>query len=140
MPNLDGTGPDGRGGWCTPLWTSGQISRPLGGVGFGRGFSARGRGAGMGGRGRGRMNMYYATGQPGWARTWPIQPFTPAIQQTQPVTIAPVTQPVLPATQQPQPTESIKAQETGYLRNQIDLLKQQLEATEKRLKELGEQK
>ncbi len=55
MPWGDGTGPWGTGGWCTPLWMSGQIPGPLGlGRGFGFGF---GRGFGLGrgfGRGRGR--------------------------------------------------------------------------------------
>jgi hypothetical protein len=62
MPGGDGTGPDGRGGWCTPLLRSGQISRPLGG------FNRGGRALGFGGRGRGRMNMFYATGEPAWNR------------------------------------------------------------------------
>ena len=44
MPFGDGTGPWGTGGWCTPLWMSGQIPGPLG---FGRGFG-RGRGRGFG--------------------------------------------------------------------------------------------
>lgn len=46
MPGGDGTGPDGRGGWCTPLWRSGQISRPAGFFGRGRGnrFWARSTG------------------------------------------------------------------------------------------------
>ena len=45
MPIGDGTGPDGRGGWCTPLWQSGKIERPepFYGRGMGRGF---GRGMG----------------------------------------------------------------------------------------------
>jgi hypothetical protein len=55
MPGGDGTGPDGRGGWCTPIWSGGQIQRPVG-----RGFS---RG---GGRGRG-----FAAGRASFARpTW----------------------------------------------------------------------
>ena len=57
MPGGDGTGPQGTGGRCTPLWMSGQIPRPLG-MGFGGGF----------GRGRGFRNVYRATGLPLWAR------------------------------------------------------------------------
>jgi len=41
MPGGDGTGPQGTGGYCTPLLRSGEINRPLGG--FGR-FGGRGRG------------------------------------------------------------------------------------------------
>ena len=51
MPRGDGTGPNGTGGRCTPLWRSGQIARPLG-LGFGRGL---GRGFG-----RGFQNPYFA--------------------------------------------------------------------------------
>lgn len=39
MPAGDGTGSDGRGGFCTPLLESGQIRYPLR-----RGFFGRGRG------------------------------------------------------------------------------------------------
>lgn len=65
MPGGDGTGPYGTGGWCTPLWMSGQIPRPLslgfrGGIGFGRGRGFRGR--------------YYANMQPGWSMPGQIQP------------------------------------------------------------------
>ncbi|MBD3260217.1 MAG: hypothetical protein GF334_00835 [Candidatus Altiarchaeales archaeon] len=48
MPRGDGTGPDGRGGWCTPRWMSRQIDKPQSPV---RGFR---------GRARGRGNMFYA--------------------------------------------------------------------------------
>ncbi len=65
MPAGDGTGPQGMGGRCTPLWTSGQITRPVGGpLGFGRGAGR------MGGRGQGRGHrwIYQQTGLPYWAR------------------------------------------------------------------------
>jgi len=65
MPGGDGTGPNGMGGWCTPLWKSGQIEKPIGGGG--RGSFGR-RASGMGSRGRGRMNRFYATGEPMWVR------------------------------------------------------------------------
>jgi len=71
MPFGDGTGPDGRGGWCTPLLKSGKISKPLGsldrsGDNYGSravGFGGRGRGFGRGfgagfGRGAGRFYDY----------------------------------------------------------------------------------
>ncbi len=60
MPRGDGTGPDGRGGWCTPLWMSGRMQRPM--------IARPAEGRGFFGRGRGFRNMPYATGQPGWAR------------------------------------------------------------------------
>ncbi len=116
MPAGDGTGPDGRGGWCTPLWMSGQIPRPLGGIGFGRGSYGR-RAPGTGGRGRGRMNMFYATGQPGWARTWLTQP---TVSAPQPVEVA----------------TADKDHAIGFLKNQIDSLEQQLADAKKRLEEL----
>ncbi|RLI96857.1 MAG: hypothetical protein DRO96_02150 [Candidatus Aenigmatarchaeota archaeon] len=70
MPGGDGTGPNGTGGYCTPLLQSGQIREPLRlglstvfgrGVGMGTGF---GRGFGR----RGHRRMFYATGLPGWVR------------------------------------------------------------------------
>ena len=85
MPGGDGTGPNGMGGRCTPLWMSEQISRPLGTpLGFGGGF----------GRGRGYRRIYRATGLPLWARSGvgvntPVQPIptpvqpTPALQKDQ---------------------------------------------------------
>ena len=64
MPAGDGTGPDGRGGWCTPLLESGQIDKPIGGYGgFGRGAYGGGFG-----RGRGFRRMYYSTGKPYWTK------------------------------------------------------------------------
>ncbi|MFH0876347.1 MAG: DUF5320 domain-containing protein [archaeon] len=58
MPNGDGTGPMGTGGWCTPLWESGQMPRPMG-----RGFFRRGMGNGGGfGRGAGRGYGFRQTG------------------------------------------------------------------------------
>lgn len=64
MPGGDGTGPMGMG----PMtgWGGGFCPRPLGGTrGVGR----------MGGRGaRGWRNQFYATGMPGWQRTYPFQP------------------------------------------------------------------
>ena len=39
MPGGDGTGPMRTGGWCTPLWQSGQMPRPRGF--FRRGFGWR---------------------------------------------------------------------------------------------------
>ena len=123
MPGGDGTGPNGLGGWCTPLWTSGQMQRPVG-LGYrslyGRRFSGRGA-PGMGGRGRGRMNMFYATGQPGWIRGQQPLPQTQATQTVQ------STQ----AFQQP-----TKEQEVKYLEQESQVLKQELEQIKKRIEEL----
>jgi hypothetical protein len=114
MPAGDGTGPDGTGGWCTPLWMSGQIPRSLG-PGFrrpyGQGFRGR-RAPGTGGRGRGRMNMFYATGLPGWARfglsSTPAQPPS-------------------------------KNQEMEWLENEAKALEQELNGVRQRIKELKEE-
>jgi len=75
MPGGDRTGPLGRGprtgrgfGFCSgyqaPGYTAGGGYAGWGaGFGRGRGFWCRGGG------GRGWRNMFYATGQPGWARS-----------------------------------------------------------------------
>lgn len=68
MPRGDGSGPMGMGsmtgrgaGYCAGNTAPGFASA---GYGFGRG----GRCRGFAGGGYGRRNMFYATGQPGWAR------------------------------------------------------------------------
>jgi hypothetical protein len=58
------------------------------------------------------MNMYYATGEPGWARA-PVQP-----------------------TSAPQPKEQDNSEEIGQLKSQVDSLKEQLDKTSKKLEEL----
>lgn len=71
MPRGDRTGPAGQGprtgrsmGYCSGYATPGYMNAGPGmGLGMGRGM-----GGGRGGGGRGWRNMYYATGQPGWAR------------------------------------------------------------------------
>lgn len=73
MPGGNGTGPQGMGpmtgraaGICAGYGVPGYVN-PVGGR-FGGGFG-RGRGGwGGGGYGRGFRNMFFATGQPGWAR------------------------------------------------------------------------
>lgn len=74
MPRGNGRGPQGMGpmtgrgaGVCAGFGTPGYGNRAGGGFGFGGGFGC-GRGGGRGGFGRGYRNMFYATGQPGWAR------------------------------------------------------------------------
>jgi hypothetical protein len=68
MPRGDGTGPMGMGsmtgrgtGYCAGSTAPGFASA---GAGLGRGP----RCSGFAGGGFGRRNMFYATGQPGWAR------------------------------------------------------------------------
>ncbi|UCE27820.1 MAG: DUF5320 domain-containing protein [Candidatus Coatesbacteria bacterium] len=74
MPGGDRTGPAGAGpmtgrglGCCAgnaaPGYAYGRGG--FGGGGYGGGFR---RAPGTGGRGRGRMNVFYATGLPGYAR------------------------------------------------------------------------
>lgn len=75
MPEGDRTGPAGAGpmtgrglGYCAGNEAPGYAhGRGGSGGGFGRGGGFR-RAPGTGGRGRGRMNMFYATGLPGYAR------------------------------------------------------------------------
>lgn len=68
MPRGDGTGPMGTGsmtgrraGYC-----AGNTAPGFAGAGYGVGLGGRCRG--FAGGGYGRRNMFYATGQPGWAR------------------------------------------------------------------------
>jgi hypothetical protein len=73
MPGGDRTGPAGAGpmtgrglGYCSGNTAPGYAYGRGGfGGGYGGGFR---RAPGTGGRGRGRMNMFYATGLPGYAR------------------------------------------------------------------------
>ena len=110
MPCVDGTGPNGMGGWCTPLWKSGQMERPMGSGGR---FSGR-RAPGLGGRGRGRMSMFYATGQPGWRR-YPFQE---------------------PQAEEIETTKLAREQEIAHLEQESKLLQQQVEEIKKRIEEL----
>ncbi|OYT27889.1 MAG: hypothetical protein B6U97_00215 [Candidatus Altiarchaeales archaeon ex4484_96] len=101
MPAGDGTGPQGTGGRCTPLWRSGQIPQPTGrpmGYGGGGGF----------GRGRGYRNVYRATGLPYWAR----------MDQTTPHT----------TTQEPQQT---REQEIQQLKQELSDIKKRLNELQK---------
>ena len=70
MPFGDGTGPNGLGpmtgrgaGYCAGYGMPGYMN-PI----PGRGYFGRGRGFFGRGGGRGRRNWYYATGLPGWYR------------------------------------------------------------------------
>lgn len=123
MPRGDRTGPAGMGpmtgrgvGYCAGYDTPGYLN-PVGGRmggGFGRGRANR-PAPGMGGRGRGRMNMYYATGHPGWARYGYPNPLT-----------------YYPNT----PYQPTKEEEMEYLKSAYDDLKKQLELIDERLETL----
>jgi hypothetical protein len=80
MPYGDRRGPVGSGprtgrglGYCSGYDSPGYTKpSPRTGMGRGRGFNCCGfgRGSGFFGRGRGWRNMFYATGLPGWARSY----------------------------------------------------------------------
>lgn len=97
MPGGDGTGPYGMGGRCTPLWTRGQITRPMGRpLGLGRGASRAG--------GRGYRWIYRETGLPYWARA--------GIQNT-------------PATKNKEHEIQLLEQELNQIKNRIDELRKE---------------
>ena len=121
MPWGDGTGPWGTGGWCTPLWMSGQIPGPLG---FGRGFG-RGRGRGSGGwGGYPYFNPYLTTPYSGMGYGYPdygagyAAPYGAGF----------------PAGQVP-PEEELK-----MLKDNAQALQQEMEAINKRIAELSKEK
>jgi hypothetical protein len=96
------------------------------GVGYCAGYGAPGyanpafgrMGRGWGGGGRGWRHMYYATGQPGWARFG----YAPAWG--------------VPPAYGPYAPQMTADQEMQMLKDQADLLKGQLDAISKRLEEL----
>jgi len=127
MPAGDGTGPRGMGpmtgrgaGYCAGFDAPGW-SNPMGGRGMGMGWAGGAAWGGRGGRGGGwrHRNWYYATGLPGWVRFG----YGPAWG-------APLGGPGAPA-----PT---REQETEFLRQQAEWLKEQLDAVAKRIEELGQ--
>ena len=116
MPGGDGTGPMGAGpmtgraaGYCAGYPVPGYMNPAVGGWGrgFGRGW---GRGGGRG-RGRGWGNMYYATGMPGFARapyyggSW-VNPYVP---------------------------DMTVSEEKQMLKDQADVIKQQLDDIQTRI-------
>ncbi len=123
MPAGDGTGPMGMGprtgrgaGYCSGYDALGWAN-PIPGRGLGLGRGRGGGRGGFGGRGGGwrHRNWYYATGVPGWARFG----YGPAWG-------AP-----------PAPQAPSREQETEFLREQAEWLKQQLDAISQRIEELG---
>ena len=116
MPRGDGTGPAGLGpmtgraaGYCAGFPVPGSTNPGVGGGGFGR------RGA-FGG-GRGRRNWYRATGLPGWGR-------------------APMGMPAWGGPRVAAPAAPSAAAERTALKQQSEMLAQQLDAVKERIAEL----
>ena len=121
MPGGDGTGPMGLGpmtgraaGYCAGYSTPGYMNAIPGRGGFG--FAGFGR---VRGGGRGRRNWYYATGMPGWARAaYGMPAFGGAVN---------------PWGNYPYAQELTSGQETQMLKEQADILKQQLKDIQSRI-------
>jgi len=115
MPFGNGTGPQGLGprtgrgaGYCSGSGMPGSMNPAPGGAGFGFGYG-RGTGRQGFGRGRGWRNCYLATGLPGWAKAGNAYPYAPSFNAKE---------------------------ETGFLRNQADFLRKQLEEIQNRISTL----
>lgn len=121
MPGGDRTGPYGAGsmtgrgaGFCAGYTVPGYVN-PVGG----RGFFGLGRGGGRG-RGRGYRNMFWATGMPGWIRSYG----------------APAARPV-GTNYDPFPGASISPeQEAEALKNQVQYMQGSIDALNERIREL----
>jgi len=120
MPRGDGTGPMGMGpmsgrgaGFCAGYGVPGYVNR---GPGIGMGM-----GMGRGG-GRGRRHWYYATGLTGWQRAAMFQP-GPWGGYGVPAGV---------------PTAS-PAQQLDGLKNQAEMLEEELQAIRKQIEELSVQ-
>ena len=125
MPRGDGTGPSGMGpmtgraaGYCAGYSVPGYMG-PSGGR-----YSGIGRDA-FGGRGRGRgyRNWYYATGLPGWARYNTGLPAWGGVAGN-------------PYYDNPYPPDIAPEEEIGILKDQADMLKEELNDIQARMKEL----
>ena len=136
MPWGDRTGPRGMGamsgraaGYCAGYDVPGYMNPGPGygrGMAWGRGGAGWGRGMAWGrGGGRGWRNMYYATGQPGWARFGYAAPWgaAPAYGAVPPGYGAPPT----------------SEQELSALQTQAEWLQGQIEAVNQRISELEEE-
>lgn len=124
MPRGDGTGPMGMGpmtgraaGYCAGYGVPGYMN-PAPGRGFyGRGRGGFGRGGGRGG-GWGRRNWYYATGLPGWTRA---SMGMPAFGGVNPYA----------AGMAPEEEMEILKNEADILKNQLKDIQERIEALEK---------
>ncbi|MGI6566637.1 MAG: DUF5320 domain-containing protein [Firmicutes bacterium] len=131
MPRGDATGPMGYGpmtgrgaGYCAGFGVPGYMNPGWGWPRRGMGFGWRR------GRGRGWRHMYYAAGAPGWARQPHPGFWAPAAYQPAP---APAAYPG-PA---PVAYEGDVQDEIAFLRQQAEILEQELAGIEERLEELG---
>ena len=122
MPRGDRTGPAGMGpmtgraaGYCAGYDVPGYMNPTFGG--YGMGFGA--------GRGRGRRNWYYATGLPGWRRA---QMGMPNAYDAYPPPVPPAYYPPIP--------QLSREQELDALRNQVKLMEENVQETQKRIEEL----
>jgi hypothetical protein len=128
MPRGDGTGPAGMGpmtgraaGYCAGYSVPG-FANPAGGR-----FGGAGRGYfGYGGRGRGYRNWYNATGLPGWYRYNSGMPAWGGA-------VAPTSYPYAGPSVNPAVTPD---QEKEMLKEQAEILKQQIEDIQARMNEL----
>lgn len=113
MPFGDGTGPQGFGprtgrgaGYCSGFGMPGSMNFAPGTPGVGFG---RGAGLGRFGRGRGWRNCFRLTGLPGWVRAGYGYPYGEPLST---------------------------AEETGFLKNQAEFLRKQLEDIQNRINTL----
>ena len=126
MGPMTGRGVGYCGGYDAPGWANPVPGR---GYGLGRGWGGPGvRGGGRGswgGRGGGwrHRNWYYATGVPGWARAG----YAPAWGAPPPVGYG------------PHAGAPGREEETEFLRQQAEWLKQQLDAIGRRIGELSQE-
>lgn len=158
MPRGDGIGPLGFGprtgraaGYCAGFPGAGYMNPQPGfkGAGFGRGRGwGRGLGRGWGrglGRGVGRGRMYGMPGRASWMQfchpEWAVPTCQPGTAYPYPVVQG------VPAYGTPYPgydpeyeAEATTEHEVSFLKEQTTLLKEELEAVERRLDELGKQK
>jgi hypothetical protein len=126
MPRGDRTGPEGIGhmtgrgaGYCAGYGMPGFMNPASGS--FAGGFGL--------GRGRGRRNRYYATGLPGWQRG----------PMGSPDAYPPYAPPVSPDYMPPVP-QLTREQEANALREQVEMMQENIEAARERLEKLVKEK
>ena len=116
MPYGDGTGPSGMGsmtgraaGYCAGHTMPGYANRYPGSPRYGRG----------GGGGRGHRNWYYATGLPGWSRARMNYPAWGGFTSTQPYV-----------------PEMSPEREADMLKNQAQMMQEEINSINERIKEI----